>query len=308
MIPSLQIPRVESKEKTIVKDEDKSEFTQKTEKLRVYSKICSKIDKQLFIAGETVASDLKILQESQITHIINCARTYCDNYFPDDFNYLALHLNDGRNEDISCFFLHVIEFIENTLAESENNRILFHCQQGVSRSVAFYIMYEMWLKRESFDSVFIRVKKIRAIANPNTGFIFQLLLWGKRLGLTQAPSLPWAMLISPHSNFDPNTFVSRNVDIKYTSLDCRGIFLIETNDVIYKWIGSNAFPALEKPSNDYIVRLQRFMNASEHVIIIQQGSEPEEFCELLGGSPANAEERKQFDAFFAPLLDENKET
>eukprot|EP00012_Vannella_robusta_P007938 CAMPEP_0206203312 /NCGR_PEP_ID=MMETSP0166-20121206/12763_1 /ASSEMBLY_ACC=CAM_ASM_000260 /TAXON_ID=95228 /ORGANISM="Vannella robusta, Strain DIVA3 518/3/11/1/6" /LENGTH=306 /DNA_ID=CAMNT_0053622543 /DNA_START=656 /DNA_END=1573 /DNA_ORIENTATION=- len=290
LIPSLKIPSGDTG-----KDYEKSESKQKQEKLRSYANICSQIEPNLYLGGESVASNRETLLENNITHVLNCAGTYCDNYFPNDFKYNSLHLHDGKEEDISCFFLYVIEIVESVL--SEGGKLLFHCQQGVSRSAAFLIMYLMWAKKEPFDVVFKKVKSIRGICNPNTGFIFQLLLWGKRLGMTKEPPLPWVMLISPHSPSDSTTYVARNVEAKCRSFDCRGVFLIQDSNVIYKWIGSDSSPALLKPADEYIQRLQKYMKASESVVTVQQGNEPEELCELLGGSLAQAQTRKQLDLF-----------
>src|SRR3990167_7112356 len=153
----------------------------KTEKLQQYIRVCSKIAPNLFLAGEEVSTDRTVLLSNKVTHVINCAGTYCTNQFVEDFNYFTLHLYDSKNEDVSCFFLLVLDFVNNAL--KDNGSVLFHCQQGVSRSSAMLIMYLMWKNSATFDETHKKVKEIRGISNPNTGFIFQLLLWEKRLGV-----------------------------------------------------------------------------------------------------------------------------
>jgi protein-tyrosine phosphatase len=66
----------------------------------------------------------------------------------------------------------VFDFVERQLREG--GRILIHCSQGVSRSVALAISYLMWKQGRSYDEVFAEVKAARGVANPNIGFICQV--------------------------------------------------------------------------------------------------------------------------------------
>ena len=261
-----------------------SEAQLKQEKLIKFSKICSKITDNIFLSGEEVASNLELLKENNITHVLNCAGHYCSNFFQDEFEYLKLDLYDGKNEDVSCFFLLVIEYLQSCI--SKNGKVLIHCQQGVSRSSSFLIMYLMWCTKMPFVDVFEDVKLKRGICNPNTGFIYQLLMWEKRLGLKGPREFPWLLLISPHGESDL-TFVARTMEVKLSSFDQRGVYLLETKDTIYKWIGSKATPLYIKNADVYIKRLQTFLNSSENVVTIHQDkqeSETQEFKDLIGGS------------------------
>jgi len=275
-----------------------SEAKIKSDKLDQCSKECSRIVSDLYLAGETVASDKEILKRTGITHILNCAGTYCPEYFPQDFVYKTLHLYDGKNEDISCFFLKVLDFITN--AFQENGSVLVHCQQGVSRSSAFVIMYLMWKLRKSFDETHKMVKQERAVSNPNTGFIFQLLLWEKRLGLNCSQSAyPWMVYIAPHSQTDPQEMVLRTVEAKFSSLDPRGVFLLQTKENLFVWIGSSAHPALVSGSEEYLNYFLKFLRTSNDFVRIHQGEEPVEFCEIIGLlDPTSITEKTQYTQFF----------
>lgn len=61
----------------------------------------------------------------------DCCGDVCDNYFPDDFHYLKLHLLDSAAEDIMCVLYKVIDFID--AVRKEKKKVLVHCQQVSGR-------------------------------------------------------------------------------------------------------------------------------------------------------------------------------
>lgn len=65
-----------------------------------YSKICSEIlDGFLYLSGVEVASNLEILKENKITHVINCAAEIIDVEFQDSgIKYLKLNLVDSSSQ------------------------------------------------------------------------------------------------------------------------------------------------------------------------------------------------------------------
>ena len=106
--------------------------------------ICSEIFDYLYVGGFEIARSKKILEEHGITRIINCSASVVDNYFIDDpkMTYLSLHMVDGREDDISWFLGDVLHFIMD--AKNANEKVLLHCQRGVSRSCSFAIAFCMW--------------------------------------------------------------------------------------------------------------------------------------------------------------------
>lgn len=103
---------------------------------------------------------------------MNCASVICKVYHPGKFKYRCLWLLDGREEDITCLFYDVIDFIES--ARQENGHVFIHCQQGVSRSSAMTIAYMMWKNGKDYASTHSEVKKKRNVSNPNAGFVVQV--------------------------------------------------------------------------------------------------------------------------------------
>lgn len=156
-------------------------------------KICSHIWEYIYLGSETVSANYDLLKEVRIfffffaclndrahqqqlqngiTHILNCASVICKVYHPDKFKYRCLWLLDGREEDVSCLFYDVIDFIEG--AREENGRVFIHCQQGVSRSSAMTIAYLMWKLGKGYAETHSEVKKRRNVSNPNAGFVVQV--------------------------------------------------------------------------------------------------------------------------------------
>jgi hypothetical protein len=136
----------------------KSEEQLKGEKLEKYRFVCSQILPYLFVSGEEVATNCALLKSHGITHVVNCAGITVPNLFPQDFMYLKLNLLDSKDEDLSCFIYEVISFIEEARRRPDS-RILVHCSQGVSRSVAFVIAYVMWSKKVDFLEAFREVRE-----------------------------------------------------------------------------------------------------------------------------------------------------
>lgn len=105
---------------------------------------CSQISKFIFVSGMKVASDFELLQERGIKRIVNCAPMVCPNFHEDKgaFKYMSVNLVDGRVEDISWFVCQVIHFIKEGVLKGE--RVLIHCEKGVSRSCSMAIAHRMW--------------------------------------------------------------------------------------------------------------------------------------------------------------------
>jgi Dual specificity phosphatase, catalytic domain len=106
---------------------------------------CSEIFDYLFVGGAEVARSRETLLEKGITRIINCSASIIDNFFvgESEMKYLSLNMVDGRQDDISWFLGDVFHFILSGKAAGE--KVLLHCERGVSRSCSFAIAYHMWI-------------------------------------------------------------------------------------------------------------------------------------------------------------------
>jgi len=113
-----------------------------------------------------------------VTHIINCA-IEIRNFYPDDFQYLNLHLQDWEDQQIAVHFEKAYQFIED--ARNKNGKVLVHCMAGVSRSSTITISYVMKFKNMNLKESFSFTKQKRACIYPNTGFLHQLIKYEQTL-------------------------------------------------------------------------------------------------------------------------------
>ena len=150
------------------------------------------INDKLFIGNIESGRNKNILQQLGITHIVNAtADIPCYHQSDNKLNikYLQIFVDDHVNEDISIYFEETTRFIHNTLNEKDkenNNRVLVHCRQGISRSSAFVIAYLMRYNNQSFFEAEKYVKDRRNVIGVNDGFVTRLLQFEELLRKQQA--------------------------------------------------------------------------------------------------------------------------
>lgn len=131
----------------------------------------SKITEQLFIGDILTASNKKWLEDHHITHIVNATKDI-PNFFPHDYKYLNLELDDSSNQSLYEVLEPSYKFIYNAIGNG--GTVLTHCYAGRSRSVSIVIYFIMKLKKITYLQSLTYIKKHRSIASPNTGFARQL--------------------------------------------------------------------------------------------------------------------------------------
>eukprot|EP00811_Abedinium_folium_P026071 NODE_3787_length_1986_cov_4.259817.p1 GENE.NODE_3787_length_1986_cov_4.259817~~NODE_3787_length_1986_cov_4.259817.p1 ORF type:complete len:547 (-),score=115.88 NODE_3787_length_1986_cov_4.259817:346-1794(-) len=157
--------------------------------LEQYRQVCSEVvSSAVYISGHQVACSRDCLRQHGITHVVNTAADVCENLFPSEFRYLTYYLKDINHEDMSLLFYRTIEWMQ--AAISAGGRVLVHCKEGVSRSATMVIAYLMWRFNMAFEVAHEKIRKVRPICNPNTGFTCQLLTLAKKLGIGTIGSTP----------------------------------------------------------------------------------------------------------------------
>ena len=107
----------------------KTNDSNKTQKIHfTFGGIDEILPNKLFLSGDDVASNLNLLKENQITHILNLTTTF-QNAFDNKFIYKTIRINDNLNESIYKHFNDSFEFIDNainmmSLKDLEVNRYL----------------------------------------------------------------------------------------------------------------------------------------------------------------------------------------
>ena len=125
------------------------------------------IPNKLYLGNNESAKNLDILKNHQITSILICGY-FLSEFFPGQFIYKTLEIQDNEYEIIINSLIKGIEFIE------KNKTILVHCREGISRSSAIVIAYIMYKEKKSYIEAenFVRTKKNDI--NPNENFVKQL--------------------------------------------------------------------------------------------------------------------------------------
>lgn len=145
-IPIHRIPKFDDRDQPDINDVFNAEKTgdygnirqtQRSEiKIQYFSGKCSEIIKGfLYLGGQTIANNQRILKEEGITHILNCAGDYCENKFPDKFIYKTYFLKDCKTENIEAVFYDSIKFLSEV--KEKGGRVFVHCVKGVSRYFLF---------------------------------------------------------------------------------------------------------------------------------------------------------------------------
>ena len=125
------------------------------------------IPNKLYLGNNESAKNLDLLKNNQITSILICGY-FLSEFFPGQFIYKTLEIQDNEYEIIINSLIKGIEFIE------KNKTILVHCREGISRSSAIVIGYIMYKEKKSYIEAenFVRTKK--SDINPNENFVKQL--------------------------------------------------------------------------------------------------------------------------------------
>lgn len=139
-----------------------------------WKRVCSEIiDDFMWLGSDLIARDKETLGKIGITHVINCAADYSEDYMKSDgVTYKSYHLKDHVAEDISCVFYDAIEFIQNV--KRQKGKVYVHCVQGISRSATIIIAYKIFTEKCTYEEAYEYMKSRRGCVNPNLKFILQL--------------------------------------------------------------------------------------------------------------------------------------
>lgn len=140
--------------------------------LRIYPSII--LDEQLYQGRGDQATNIKVVTDLQITHIINITQEHVS-AFPEKIQYLTLKLDDVSQTQLIKHFDKTTHFLESAL--SNGGRVLVHCNLGVSRSSTISIAYLIHAKKWTLQQSHEFLKDKRTCIRPNRGFLKQLAIW-----------------------------------------------------------------------------------------------------------------------------------
>ena len=140
---------------------------------RVLNPSYNQITDKIYLGNEDTARDKVLLKKLNISNILICAEG-CNPFYPFEYKYKILYLDDAIDEDLLIWLKEAFEFID-----SSKDNIYIHCVMGISRSASIVIAYIMYKNKMPFNEAFDFVSKKRKVISPNTGFKDQLIKFEK---------------------------------------------------------------------------------------------------------------------------------
>ena len=127
----------------------------------------------VYVGNYAFALNKKLLLENKITHILNCGNRL-KNFYQNErlFSYLYIPLYDSKTQDLEQYIDIMNKFIEE--GSINNNKVLIHCGEGVSRSAAVCLMYLIMKKGLTYTKARKNFMLKRKGCCPNEGFVIQL--------------------------------------------------------------------------------------------------------------------------------------
>jgi protein-tyrosine phosphatase len=141
-------------------------------KLQVYPSMI--LDNQLFQGRGDQATNIKVIEDLKITHIVNITQEH-KSAFPEKVEYFTLKLDDVPQTQLLKHFERTSAFLVNAI--SSGGRALVHCNLGVSRSSSVSIAYLIQSRGWTLQMAHDHIKERRTCIRPNRGFLQQLSAW-----------------------------------------------------------------------------------------------------------------------------------
>lgn len=128
----------------------------------------NEITPKIYLGNNEGAKQKETLQQLGITHILVCGY-YLHEYYPNDFTYMTVELEDNSNENLYLYLLNCIEFMKKA------SKVYVHCRAGISRSSSLVLGYLMLEDKMSYNQAKDYVLTKREVIQPNANFENQLM-------------------------------------------------------------------------------------------------------------------------------------
>lgn len=116
----------------------------------------------IYIGNYSTSTNLELLQELGITHIITVLPTF-NPPFPDKFAYLHIQAYDDDTQNLEPFFQQTNKFISDVLIQQ--GKLLIHCMVGRSRSVSIFMAFLIHVIQGYFNQSLVDITSINDVSN-----------------------------------------------------------------------------------------------------------------------------------------------
>ncbi|KAK3844074.1 MAG: protein-tyrosine phosphatase-like protein [Linnemannia gamsii] len=130
----------------------------------------------LFLSGSLISESREKMKELGISHIVQVTDIPTPR-FPGEFIYKVIPVPDMDETNLIKHFPDTYTFIHDAI--EGGRKVLVHCMAGASRSVTIVCAYLMREKKMSAIDALKHVQSLRQVAEPNDGFLTQLLLYSQ---------------------------------------------------------------------------------------------------------------------------------
>ena len=135
---------------------------------------CCVIPNKLYFGNKILAKDetrLRKLGIKSIIDLINYENSSQEIKHSKDFNFLHLSIEDVPTNNAD-WAEEGSNFIEEQI--KNNNPVYVHCSQGISRSSTLIMHYLMTREKQNLKTAFFKLKDLRNIIDPTSGFMKSL--------------------------------------------------------------------------------------------------------------------------------------
>lgn len=131
-----------------------------------------KVDDFIYIGNRAASESPQVLKKEGIVKTLQLLDFYIPNEIEDNIEIHFIKLEDSETEDLIKILPDALRYIQ--IAVNRQEKILIHCNAGVSRSGSVLIAYLMASLKINFREALNLAQAKRACISPNSGFTQQL--------------------------------------------------------------------------------------------------------------------------------------
>jgi protein-tyrosine phosphatase len=154
----------------------------------------AQISPNLYLSSVNPAQDLILLKQLQVNCVLNVTgyehnsnKLRFEIDYPPEITAKHIIMADEMNVKISDHFDEALGFIHENIGKNTLNKILIHCEAGISRSPTIVIAYLMRYQNQSLKNAYDIVKQRKNNVGPHAGFFEELIQFEQQIKRNNGP-------------------------------------------------------------------------------------------------------------------------